>query len=520
MSNIEQNLQKILSSRYGKDVRQAIHDGIHDCYEDGKAGAIDIFARESIESTKNQLDARISNIIANSSDTGDNSELIDIRTGYDGRVYRTAGDAIRQQIDNSFTNRGFLRGTSEKHIDLNTIIKSGAYVFNCHVGFVDNGPEGVTGNPSLFVIRNVFTERYVAQLYTTSNSTRIYYRYFNPNNLEDPANIDWVILNDPFYLINNVSKPATLSSFIETGVYGFKGPYYTDAPSKNGIKSASTMFVYRNSFAGPYVTQFAIFTKCHSKIWLRFFNPSNPDDKENVDWTCINPDPVIPEKPLPWDGKSIVCLGDSTTYGDTGMESGSRGPSISWTSHLTNLCGFSEVTNKGINGTTYTKVSSITTSFCERVNNLPESDVYIVMGGINDFNYGRPLGKFGDEVQTTFYGAVDYVIKTILSNHPSSILYVFLPIKFKSESYRSDSTNTIGLKYTDYVNAIKEVCDKYSVQILDLYTRNFFSPFIDEQKSLYTGDGLHLNIDGYKKLAEYRIAPFLNSSISVTSEIE
>ena len=35
MSNIEQNLQKILASRYGKDVRQSIHDSIHDCYEYG-----------------------------------------------------------------------------------------------------------------------------------------------------------------------------------------------------------------------------------------------------------------------------------------------------------------------------------------------------------------------------------------------------------------------------------------------------------------------------------------------------
>lgn len=33
-SNIEQNLNKILSNRYGKDVRQAIHDGIKQCYDD------------------------------------------------------------------------------------------------------------------------------------------------------------------------------------------------------------------------------------------------------------------------------------------------------------------------------------------------------------------------------------------------------------------------------------------------------------------------------------------------------
>lgn len=43
MSNIEQNLQNILTSRYGKDVRQSIHDSIHDCYEGEKkiTGQID-----------------------------------------------------------------------------------------------------------------------------------------------------------------------------------------------------------------------------------------------------------------------------------------------------------------------------------------------------------------------------------------------------------------------------------------------------------------------------------------------
>ncbi len=39
MSNIQENLKKIREAFYGKEVRQAIHDSIHDCYEDGKSGA-------------------------------------------------------------------------------------------------------------------------------------------------------------------------------------------------------------------------------------------------------------------------------------------------------------------------------------------------------------------------------------------------------------------------------------------------------------------------------------------------
>lgn len=48
MGNIQDLLAQILSARYGRDVRQSIHDAIETCYEDGHAGAIDLQAREDI----------------------------------------------------------------------------------------------------------------------------------------------------------------------------------------------------------------------------------------------------------------------------------------------------------------------------------------------------------------------------------------------------------------------------------------------------------------------------------------
>lgn len=84
-SKIEEFLNKILSSRYGKDVRQAIHDGIEQCYEDGKVGAVDLVARQRIDNLAK---------LEEGSTTGD-AELQDIRVGFDGTMYMSAGEAVR-----------------------------------------------------------------------------------------------------------------------------------------------------------------------------------------------------------------------------------------------------------------------------------------------------------------------------------------------------------------------------------------------------------------------------------------
>ena len=55
MAEIQTLLKNILSAVYGKDVRQSIHDAIHKCYEDGKAGELDLVAREGIERIRNNI---------------------------------------------------------------------------------------------------------------------------------------------------------------------------------------------------------------------------------------------------------------------------------------------------------------------------------------------------------------------------------------------------------------------------------------------------------------------------------
>ena len=94
MADITELLNYIKTRVYGKDVRQAIHDAIQQCYLDGKVGAIDMVARN-----------QISNIVAKNNDTAGNSELVDIRVGADGKTYTSAGEAVRNQFQNISTSQ-------------------------------------------------------------------------------------------------------------------------------------------------------------------------------------------------------------------------------------------------------------------------------------------------------------------------------------------------------------------------------------------------------------------------------
>lgn len=95
MATIIDYLNKIKTAVYGKDVRQSIIDAIQQCYYDGKAGTVDLKARQDID----LANVRIDNIVSlPEGSTAADAELQDIRVGADGTTYDSAGTAIREQI--------------------------------------------------------------------------------------------------------------------------------------------------------------------------------------------------------------------------------------------------------------------------------------------------------------------------------------------------------------------------------------------------------------------------------------
>lgn len=216
MGNITELINNIKNAVFGKDVRKSICDAIEQCYDDAIAnGHTDMEvakARQSyndlngrLEATENKIDinsSRISNLahLEEGSTTGD-AELIDIRTGIDGKVYENAGNAVRNQIKNLNENLNKLGRTEYIPIGCYEIIENTAY-------YLDRSPStNYSSTAFKFEVKNEIR-------YIKVNSTAPAYS----NHLTFLDDNDNVIS----YIANTSNKVASITNFLCTIPEGTK----------------------------------------------------------------------------------------------------------------------------------------------------------------------------------------------------------------------------------------------------------------------------------------------------------
>ncbi len=213
---------------------------------------------------------------------------------------------------------------------------------------------------------------------------------------------------------------------------------------------------------------------------------------------------------------TICCFGDSTTWGDDGC--GAGGPDISWTSHLGALLDGATVENFGVKGSRLAIKADRDDSFVERLDGIDaDADVYVLFGGVNDFSRNVPLGQMGSTDTHEFYGALDYLVRGITARSPEARLVVMTPCKTSGKHEidipASFEENHLGLTQAPYVAAVREVADRYSLPVIDLYAGSGISPFLPEHRERYMPDGLHYSPAGYERLAR-RIAAGLRAVLA------
>lgn len=201
---------------------------------------------------------------------------------------------------------------------------------------------------------------------------------------------------------------------------------------------------------------------------------------------------------------TICCFGDSTTWGDNGT--GAGGPGISWTSHLGALLDGATVENFGVKGSRLAIKADRDDSFVERLDGIDaDADVYVLFGGVNDFSRNVPLGQMGSADTHEFYGALDYLVRGITARSPEARIVVMTPCKTSGIVAKdipgSFEENHLGLTQAPYAAAVREVADRYSLPVIDLYAGSGVSPFLPEHRERYMPDGLHYSPAGYERLA-------------------
>lgn len=178
------------------------------------------------------------------------------------------------------------------------------------------------------------------------------------------------------------------------------------------------------------------------------------------------------------------------------------------------ILGLSKTNNYGISGTTIAKKNaSDNTAMCVRYANMDNNaDLICVMGGVNDRWFNCQLGNFGDTDPITFYGAMETLCDGLLTKYPGKTIIFITPTEQNHNG--CNSSNTTGYTPTDFANAMKRVCAKYSIPVFDANTCSGIYPLNQANAAIYTTDKLHLNNKGHEVLGN-KLSKFILNGANV-----
>jgi lysophospholipase L1-like esterase len=142
--------------------------------------------------------------------------------------------------------------------------------------------------------------------------------------------------------------------------------------------------------------------------------------------------------------------------------------------------------------------------FCLRATEMDkDADIVCVFGGTNDYGHGfAPIGQYGDDTVWTFYGACDVLMRYLRETYPDSFIFFMTPLhRLNEERLTGDGFRYPTLPLKGYVQIIREMAEKYSIPVLDLFRDSGINPIIPVIREKYMKDGLHPTDLGHAKIA-------------------
>lgn len=517
-----------------------------------KLGEIDL----KIDSVDTRLGNRINNIVANNNPTEGNTELIDIRSGYDGTTYTSAGEAIRKQIGSLSEDLDTLAEN-----DFMAILDSKLYVIKgkFEKGSIDKNGQNIYSNDLMrsidyikiypgipYQFKTINGNGLVIRIYKSDGSVRS--EFMAATTTERTRTITFNSDDEKIRVVINAynedytTYPVSADNFesIIANASKYIAKDYNYGSIYDGTINIDTVNKTVNTSGASILTDYGVFIKIPAgEVSIDYevavyIGVNKYDSDHNLIVKTLDSSMALDfirifvyHRGRVWfadkinritiDGKNynenvktICCIGDSFTASN-----------ISWHTFIGQNLGY-DMVNLGVSGTrmtvTYTSGGTNYECFIDRVANGAlnsySPDLIVLFGGINDtvklHNNQMHIGTIEDEAEYSasitsgysFIGRVKYLVNLIKEKKPSAQILGVIPPNY--------SEGTSGYEWwEEYIaqiqEALRKVYEYYGIPYVDLKKRCQEMYENAYNLSTYRINGrsnMHPSVNGYKAIAK------------------
>ncbi len=209
----------------------------------------------------------------------------------------------------------------------------------------------------------------------------------------------------------------------------------------------------------------------------------------------------------------VVANGDSITFGHKPSADGYDGMT-NGVSYMTMACealGY-DLDNYSISMSTLALDADGNDTHQALVNRYQsmsnDADLVYIAIGSNDWFYSTgtgamQLGTSDDRTNDTFYGAMHTLCAGLKAKYGAIPIVFATPIKrwiIRDGSSIPGNLNGRSKAISEWVTAIKEVCDYYGIPVIDMYAESLLNPWLDYDRTNWVPDGTHPNKAGHEHM--------------------